>query len=127
MGFLVFWIGIGALVAMVVSLFTDNIVIQTAVFVVSSSILMFSTRPLTKKFLKQKYIPTNADAVIGKTGVVTVDINSVEGFGQVKVDGEVWSAKVESEEIVSKGSEVEVIKIEGVKLIVAPRILCRNL
>ena len=35
-GFLVFWFGIGALIAMVVSLFTSNIAIQTAVFVFSS-------------------------------------------------------------------------------------------
>ena len=40
-GFLVFWFGIGALAAMVVSLFTTNIAIQTAVFVISSAILLF--------------------------------------------------------------------------------------
>ena len=42
-GFLVFWLAIGALFAMVVSLFTSNIVIQTAVFVISSIALIFFT------------------------------------------------------------------------------------
>ena len=37
-GFLVFWFGIGALFAMIVSLFTSNIAIQTAVFVILSII-----------------------------------------------------------------------------------------
>ena len=35
-GFLIFWLGIGSLLAMIVSFLTDNIIIQTAVFVVSS-------------------------------------------------------------------------------------------
>ena len=34
-GFLIFWLGIGSLLAMIVSFFTDNIIIQTAVFVFS--------------------------------------------------------------------------------------------
>ena len=36
-GFLIFWLAIGALFAMLVSFFTDNIVIQTAVFVRSKN------------------------------------------------------------------------------------------
>ena len=46
-GFLIFWLGIGALLAMITSLFTDNIIIQTAVFVISSAVLI----PLTKPFV----------------------------------------------------------------------------
>ena len=121
-GFLVFWIGVGALVAMVVSLFTSNMIIQTSVFVITSSVLMFLTRPLTKKFIKQKDIPTNIDYVIGKTGLVTTAINSVDGTGQIKIDGETWSAKTNSEEIIPEGSEVEIIKIEGVKAVVKTKI-----
>ena len=46
-GFLVFWLGIGALIAMLVSFFTSNIIIQMSVFVVSSGLLIFAT---TKSF-----------------------------------------------------------------------------
>lgn len=41
-------------------------------------------------------------------------------LGQVKVNGEIWSAKTEDESIISKGTEIEVLKIDGVKLIVSP-------
>ena len=43
-GFLVFWFGVGALLAMIVSFFTDSLAIQTTVFVLSSTILLFFTR-----------------------------------------------------------------------------------
>ena len=51
-GFLIFWLGIGALLAMIVSFFTSNIIIQTAVFVISSTILIFTTKPLVNKITK---------------------------------------------------------------------------
>ena len=37
-GFLVFWFGIGALIAMIASLFTSSLAIQTAVFIFSSTV-----------------------------------------------------------------------------------------
>lgn len=47
-GFLVFWFGIGALFAMITSFFTTNIIIQTIVFLISSTILLFATKPFVK-------------------------------------------------------------------------------
>ena len=49
-GFLVFWFAIGALITALVSLFTNNIIIQTTVFVLSSTALLFFTKPFVKKF-----------------------------------------------------------------------------
>ena len=47
-GFLVFWLGIGCLLAMLVSFVTDSIIIQTAVFVISSGLLIFATKRHSK-------------------------------------------------------------------------------
>ena len=49
-----------------------------------------------------------------------MDINPIEATGQIKVNGEIWSAKTEDELSIPKGTEVEVLKIDGVKLIVSP-------
>ena len=46
MGFLVFWFSIGALIAMIASFFIDNVIIQSTIFLISSTILLFATRPL---------------------------------------------------------------------------------
>ena len=118
-GFLVFWLGIGSLLAMVTSFFIDNIIVQFAVFLVTSSILIIFTRPLVNKFVKvPKEIKTNAYSIIGKKGIVTSKINNIEGNGQIKIDGEVWSAKSLDEEDIEKNTEVEIVEIDGVKAVV---------
>lgn len=99
-GFLVFWFGIGALFAMVMSLFTDSILIQTAVFIVSSTILLFLTKPFVNKVSRKDKIQTNAYSIIGKTGIVTKEINPKKSFGQVKIGTEIWSAKTSLEETI---------------------------
>ena len=119
-GFLIFWLSIGALLAMIVSFFVDSILVQTAVFVISSAILIFATKPFVKKFAKTKDVKTNAYSIIGKNAIVTKDIDSINGKGQIKVDSETWSAVGKDDMNIEKGTEVEVLKINGVKAIVAP-------
>ena len=119
-GFLMFWLGIGALLAMVTSFITDSIVIQTVIFVITSSILIPLTKPLADKFTRKNTVATNSYSLIGKHGIVLADINPIEATGLVKVNGETWSAKSENDEIISKDTQIEVLSIDGVKLIVAP-------
>ena len=121
-GFFVFWFGIGALLSMLVSIFCpENILLQSIVFVVSSVILLFLTKPLVDRFTrKDKKVETNAYSIICKKGIVIQDINSTYGIGQVKISGEVWSAKSDDNDIIKKGSQIEVVKIEGVKAVVKP-------
>lgn len=84
-GFLIFWLAIGALVTMVVSFFTDNLVIQTSVFIISSAILIFATKPFVKKFVNNKNaVQTNVYSTVGKTGIVTKDIDSIHSIRSSK-------------------------------------------
>ena len=119
-GFLIFWLAIGALFAMVISFFTTNLIIQTAVFVVVSAILIPLTKPFVDKFTKKDSVSTNSYSLINKKGIVTADINPNQGTGLVKVNGETWSAKTENDISIPKDTEVEVLAIDGVKLIVKP-------
>lgn len=118
-GFLVFWLALGSLCAMVTSFFTDNLIIQTAVFVVTSTLFILCTRPFVKKITqKDKSVSTNAFSIIGKKALVTKEINPTLGTGQIKVDGQVWSAKPEAEEVIFPNTEVLILKIDGVKAVV---------
>lgn len=119
-GFLIFWLGIGALLAMLVSFFTSNLIIQTAVFVISSIILIFATKPFVKKFVDVKKTNTNVFSIIGKKALVIKDIDPIHSSGQIKLNGEVWSAESENNEIIKEGTEVEILEIKGVKAIVKP-------
>lgn len=119
-GFLIFWLGVSALLAMCTSFITDNLFIQTAVFVVSSCILIPFTKPLISNFVtKDDGVKTNAFSFIDKQGVVVSTISSNEN-GQVKVKGELWSATCEENITINVGEKVKVLKIDGVKLIVEP-------
>lgn len=118
LGFLIFWFGIGALFAMIVSFFTTNIIIQTTVFLITSTIFILATKPLIKKFVDVKNTNTNVFSIIGKKALVIKDIDPIHSSGQIKLNGEVWSAETENDEIIKEGSEVEVLKINGVKAIV---------
>lgn len=124
-GFLIFWFGVGALLAMVVSFFTSNIIIQTSVFVISSTILLFATKPFVKKFVDVKPTKTNAYSIIEKKALVIKEINP-HSVGQIKIKGEVWSAEADNDEIILEGSEVEIIQIKGVKAIVKQKVEVRS-
>lgn len=110
------WFCGGALVAAVLSFFVDSIWISASVFVVVSALLLVFTRPVVNKKLSPKKVATNADRIIGKKGIVIQKIDPVENKGQIKVEGQVWSAKCE--EYVDEGTAVKVASIEGVKAVV---------
>lgn len=76
-GFFVFWFGIGALITMLVSLICPgNLWLQSIVFVATSTLLIFFTKPFVEKFTKKdKKVVTNAFSIIGKKALVTQDIN----------------------------------------------------
>ena len=119
-GFLIFWFGIGALIAMIVSFFTSNIIIQTTIFVISSTILIFATKPFVKKFADVKRTNTNVYSIIGKKALVIKTIDPIHSVGQIKINGEVWTAESENHQVIDEGSEVEILEIKGVKAIVKP-------
>ena len=119
-GFLIFWFGIGALITMIVSIFfPGNYVLQGIVFIITSTLLVFLTKPFAKKIGKSdSKLATNAFSIIGKKGIVSQDINPTHGVGQIKVANETWSAKTSDDSIIEKGTQIEVVDIEGVKAIV---------
>ncbi len=119
-GFLIFWLGIASLITMIVSFFTSSIIFQITVFVISSGILIFATKPLVEKLTKKDSVQTNVYSIIGKKAIVIEDIDWNKGTGQIKIGGEVWSAKTNEQIDIPKGSEVEVVDIDGVKAFVRP-------
>ena len=117
MGLTTLWFAIGSLYAFLVSLARVHPLFQFGVFLLSSIVLLFYTRPLAKKYFKIGSHATNVENLIGREGIV---IKSIEKFdtGQVKVWGQIWTAVSEKGEVISKDSKVRVKAIEGVKLVV---------
>ena len=111
------WFAVGSLAALIASALGFNLAVQFVAFIIVAMILLIYTRPLARKIFKVGQNKTNVDALIGKTGVITVPIENNE-LGQAKLNGQIWTAKGQEHETYSIGEEIEVLAIEGVKLIV---------
>lgn len=120
-GLISIWFALGALAALVSALLHAPLWLQIVWFLAVSIVALALTRPLAKKYINSKTQPTNADILIGKECVVRESIDNVLGAGAVSVDGKVWTARTESDEVrLQEGSRAVVVRIEGVKLIVKP-------
>ncbi len=112
------WFIPAAVVSLILSFFPVPLWIQITVFVVCSALLLVFTKVIFKKTLGLKRVATNADAVIGEEAIVTEPIDNIEGVGQVKVKGQIWTARsYDKDTKYEKGEILNVVAIEGVKLI----------
>lgn len=113
------WFALGALAALISSLFGAPMWLQVVWFFAVSILTLVLTRPLAKKYLNGKTQATNADMVIGEICVVMEPISNLSETGAVKVGGKVWTARSEDGTVFAPGERVRAVRIEGVKLIVA--------
>ena len=113
------WFALGALVALIIS-FIPGVAwwIELIVFVVVSATALLALRPVFKHLLKRNVFKSNVDSMQGKRGYVTEDITYLVP-GSVKLGDVKWSAvPQEKKDTFIKGEVVEVVAINGNKLIV---------
>ena len=106
------WYIISSIVAMLISLFTDNIAIQVSVFVLGGTILLILTKDAVKKILPEK-TKTNIDRIVGMEGIITEKITK-KTSGVVKVDGKYWTAI--ADETIEENTSVKILEINSTKL-----------
>jgi len=110
------WFSAGGLVSLIIAIFLPDLIwLQIVVFIVVSSLLLLEIRPLFKNTLMKNDIKTNADKLIGKIAICTKSFK-VSERGEVKIDGKIWTAI--SNEDIRLDDKVEVLAIDGVKLVV---------
>lgn len=113
------WFAFGALIAMIIS-FIPGVAwwIQVVVFVVLSAAAFFALRPISKKFIKTNEVKSNVDSLVGKKGYVIEKISFLNP-GSCKIGDVIWTAVALNEkEEIEKDEVVEVVAIDGNKLIV---------
>jgi len=119
LGLYTVWFALAALIMVFLSLLNIPLPFQLLIFLVISSVLLFFTRPLAIKKLKIGREKTNVDSLIGMHALVTRTISEFEK-GEVKLNGQFWSARAEDNSVVPEGTKCEVVRIEGVRAIVRP-------
>lgn len=115
------WFSVGALAAMLAAYFGASITVQLLLFVFVSIAALVGLRPLAKRFIDPHIVPTNADRLLGGEAQVTETIDNERSAGAVYIDGKTWTARSEDGNIIPAGEQVEVVRMEGVKLFVRPR------
>lgn len=116
----VFFAG-GALVTLVIS-FIPNVPlwVEIVVFVVVSAALLASLRPLFKKYFIRDTVKSNIETIVGKKGRLTKGIDMLDS-GVVLIGDVEWTAIAnEDNAIMKEGETVEVVAVQGNKLIVKP-------
>lgn len=116
-GFWFLWLALSAfLVSIGVKIgLLNNLNIQIIVFSCFTLLFLIFTRPLVVRFVKHNDKFSNVNALIGQHGQVLKPISPLE-FGQVKLNGEIWTASAAEE--IGENTRVVVVAIDGVKLVV---------
>lgn len=114
------WFAFGSLFAFLIGLLGFTFVVQFSVFVTSSTGFILIMRPKVKRYLNKNQMPTNFDVLVGKRVFCQATINPHER-GLVKINGVIWSAVCHSNRKVFVGEEVDVLAVDGNKLIVEKR------
>ena len=112
-------VAIAALVAAIVAAAGAGVEIQVAVFILSSLASLAVIRPIARRHLRTPAsLKSGTAALVGQRAVVVQRVDADQG--QVKIGGEVWSARAyDGDAAYEPGARVDVLKIDGATALVA--------
>ena len=110
--FFIICFSIGAVFAIIAAVIGLNVYWQIFIFAIFSLLSVMFVRPVALRWLhkNEPNKPSNADALLGRTGRVTEAI-TVGGNGYVQIDGDLWKAV--SDTNIAVGTTVRVIGRES--------------
>ena len=87
---------------------------QLALFALFTVVALFTVRPIALRYLhkNEPNKPSNADALLGRTGRVTESIPA-DGTGYVQIDGDQWRAVSSTKTPIDQGVSVRVVGRES--------------
>jgi membrane protein implicated in regulation of membrane protease activity len=114
LGFVLFWFGLGALIAALAGFMGIGLAGQFLIFAVVSITLTFFSRKIFHGYQnKNTDILTGIDSIVGKIGTVSNSSKGALNKGEVKVFGSIWAAISVDGEILLEGEKVEVVEVKG--------------
>jgi membrane protein implicated in regulation of membrane protease activity len=112
-------ISVAAVLAAIIALAGAGLVVQWIVFIIAAAASLGVLRPIARRHLRTpSQLRTGTAALVGSRAVVLqrVDADS----GQVRIGGEVWTARAyDEDEVLEPGARVHVMKIDGATALVS--------
>jgi membrane protein implicated in regulation of membrane protease activity len=122
-GFVLFWFGIGALVAALAAKLGLGFGLQFLIFAAVSIVLTVMSRTLFSKYFlhgDEDLVKTGVDSLPGQIGTVTISSKGALKEAAVKVFGSTWTAfPEEGEAPLLEGEKVEVVRVKGSSIYVS--------
>ena len=112
------WFAVGAMGGLLTAVLGGPIWLQVVVFLLLSALTLVLVRPAAARLLTPGLSPTNADRVLSQIALVTEEIDNIAETGQVKLFGQVWTARSENGDVIPAQTRVRILRIEGVKVFV---------
>ena len=112
-------IALAALLAAVVALVGAGLAAQWIVFIVAAIASVGILRPIARRHIKMPArLRTGTAALVGSRAIVLERVDA-DG-GQVKIGGEVWTARAyDEDEVLEPGVRAHVMKIDGATALVS--------
>jgi membrane protein implicated in regulation of membrane protease activity len=118
LGFFLGPVAIAAVLAAIVALAGGGVALQWIVFIAVSAASLAVLRPIARRHLRTPMqLRTGTAALVGAPAIV---LERVDGRGgQVKIGGEIWSARsFDEDQAFEPGERVQVLEIEGATALV---------
>ena len=112
------WFAGGALAASIAGYCGVSLPIQITIFMAGTVLLLLALRPLMKKRLKMKLTATNSEEMIGRKYKLLQAAGPGDEAGLIRIHDVEWRAITEDGSQIPADSLVEVVRIEGTKLVV---------
>lgn len=115
-GYVMIWFGIGAFIAALLATLGLPFNAQLVAFNVVSVALLLGSRTLLRRFFMRgaSSVRHGVEAMLGADAVVVEPIPR-DGFGTVRINGELWTAR-SLEGAIAQGERVRIENLEGLKL-----------
>ena len=119
LGFFLGPIAVAATLAAIVALVGGGLAVQWIVFIAASLASLLVLRPIARRHLRTPAaLRTGTAALVGSPAVVLERVD--RDGGQVKIGGEVWTARAyDEDDAFEPGARVEVMRIDGATALVA--------
>jgi membrane protein implicated in regulation of membrane protease activity len=119
LGFFLGPIAVAAALAALVAVVGGPLSLQVAAFVLGSIASLAIVRPIARRHMRTPLqTRTGTAALVGSRAIVLEQVDA--DSGQVKIGGEVWSARAfDEDDVYEPGERVEVLRIEGATALVS--------
>jgi membrane protein implicated in regulation of membrane protease activity len=113
----------GAVLAAVAAALDASVALQWGVFIAGSAAALLVLVPIGRRLANSEGDDAHEGATrqVGRVAVVLEDIpGGPHDTGLVRLERQQWPAETDDDDVITKGTEVEVIAVRGTRLVVAP-------